>query len=276
VIPYDAEAARAREAGQILVQTTPDAPAARQYVGLVESLCLNGHGQPAVREGESPVLRAAAVFQGAPTSSDCLVGLQEPPPAAAGKNATPPPARNTFARPSRKTPTRLGPDDEPDLQTDSGILMSMPEIPVLRLPRLTAPKPDAPLAPSGNHRPPAAAPAARPAPPRRPAARKRKSRKSSLVLWVCLAMTLGFVLRFFYIPPRLAPLFIGVAVAGLVVMGLRLMAKPRAMVTRVVARIPASRLPPPGPIQPAARPEPKKEINNRLASLARRPREETR
>ncbi len=261
-IPFDAEAARARDAGQVLVHSAPDAPAARQFVGLVEKLCLkptNGHA--AGRTEESPLLRAAAAFQGGALATEC-VDLHAPSVATPENTPLPAIARATTTRPSRKAVPPPEPTEEPDLPTDAGILMSMPEIPILRLSRLGPRKPPAEPKPAAESKKPATD---------RPALDKPARTGTSVWLWVGLAIVLGFVLRFFAIPPRMAPLFIGAAVSAAVLLLLRLVLTPGEPAPRARPARAAAPRPAPAPPQAAARPDSRKEVNARLAALTRRP-----
>jgi chromosome partitioning protein len=272
-IPFDAEAARARDAGQVLIQTAPDAPAARQFAALVDNLSLKPtNGRAVRRTAESPLLRAAGAFQGAAQATAQCVDLLPEPIAVPENTPAPAPARRTAPRPPpRKAPPPPppAPTEEPDLPMDAGILMSMPEIPVLRLNGLGARKPAPPVAPSGSRKAvPGKSKSAAPE-SKKPAIDKPAPANTSLVLWVGLAMMLGFALRFLSIPQRLAPLFIGAAVSAAVLLLLRLVLTPSEPV-RPVRRLRAA-TPRPAQPQTAARPEPRKEANSRHGALTRRP-----
>jgi chromosome partitioning protein len=265
-IPFDAEAARARDAGQVLIHSAPEAPAARQYAGIVESLCLgptNGHA--AGRTDGSPLLRAAAAFQGGSASSACL-DLQPPPIAAPASTPVPAIARLNAARTRRmrRPPPPLEPTEEPDLPTDPGRLVSMPEIPVLRVSQLGSRNP-APTS-GGTSRRGGAGPAA----PSKKSARYRAFSGRApggmtLWLWVGVAIVLGFGLRLLAIPPRLAPLFIGAAVTGAVLLILR------AAVTEGEPSAPSRRSRTATPRVPSSRSDSRTEVNSRLTAVTRRP-----
>ncbi len=265
VIPFDPEAARSRDASAILVHTYPDAPAAARYVALVENLCLTAQCVVA-RSGEAPLLSAAAAFQ---TSAAPAVSYSFMPEPAIEKTPVPVPAHKT-PPPMRRVPPLPRQAEEPNLPTDVGGMMSMPEIPILRLPRRSSYKSAVPVVPTAARK-------SAPEQPRKPVADKPRSESKKPannpppLMWIGAAMVLGFGLRFVHIPPQFVPLVIGAAVTAGTLIVLRLLLSPG----EAPAPLSRSRIGSPRrtnePKKAAVRPEPAKEVNSRLAALTRRP-----
>ena len=280
-IPFDAEAAQARDAGAILQRTAPDGPAAVQYAGLVESLGLTGNGRRPT--AESPVLRAAAAFEVQPAAAsadtvrltESTTGTVEVKPASAPASPdTPPPEL----------------PEEPDLPTDVGAMHTMPRIPVLRFLPPSGGKPAAPVGPSAHRQAANGQPALNGhASPKLAASRsspalaklnsKGKDDNLSLFVWIGVAMVMGFGLHFIHIPQRLVPLVVSGAVTAGTLLLLRLLlppSSPTAAAIRPATRASGPRpRPQPQPQSetkpvPPRPPEPKKELTDRLASLTRR------
>ncbi len=265
VIPFDGQEAEARDAAQILLQSHPEAPSATAYTSLVEGLALSS-GTRAVRSGESPILRAAAVFKlEAPVAADVVVAAA--PQADVSEKTELPAIIRRALPPVRRAPPPPEPAEEPELSTDYGSMMSMPEIPVLRLPRSIADKPTAAVGPSRrNASEPSKKQADRSAPePKRPI------NPAPPLMWIGAAMVMGFGLRFVYIPPRLVPLVIGAAVTAAVLLVLRLLLTPN----EPSAPVATSRSSTPRRSNESKKTAaPPKEVNARLAAIARRPRRE--
>ena len=266
VIPFDPEAVRARDAVEILVHTISDAPSSVQYAGLVAGLELVGAAKRAANTTEMPVLRAAAAFQAnTVVPSESVVGLPEGPPVVLEETALPVPSRRLPV--PRKAPPPPEPSEEPDLPMDAGVMMSMPEIPVLRFPMLAANRPGVTLASAAHLKGPEQ--------PKKPAAEKPAAEKpgnnAPPLMWIGAAMIMGFGLRFVQIPPRLVPLVIGVAVAAGMLLLLRLLLTPNEPTNAAVQPRSTSPRRAKESKKAVARPETRKEVNARLSSLTRRP-----
>jgi chromosome partitioning protein len=274
VIPFDREAAQARDACQILVCSVPDAPSAAQYAVLAQSLELAAGSRHPDPGAESPVLRAAAAFKSEAVLAVCAVAAQE---SIADIETTPVPApvRRIPVPPQRKAPPAPEPTEEPDLPTDVGNSMSMPDIPIFRIREMIAERASAPIVPSAPRKPSAAKPPeptpAKAAPKPMPAKPAPAANNAPPLMWIGAAMVLGFGLRFVPIPPRFVPFMIGAAVAAGTLLVLRIFLTPNEPSGTVGARRSGSSRRGATPKKAAVRPEPKKEHNARLSSLTRRP-----
>ena len=300
VIPYDAEAIKAAEAGRIVSHTLPDAPAAAGYHALVAALGLASEEAEVGDAAASPLVAAAAALEaaGAPLGRPApalaaaassvtadVAGAAEPdialPPATVPDSAddtvhvpvsppTPPRRRLPQPGPARPLPRRPAPaapeDDIPDLDE----LLARQALP------RPGSRPPRPVVPSRSATPSAAVPVVPAAvipPPKKPEATKPAAppvvpmtANQPWMVWVGLASVVGVGLRFVQLPDFMLPVAVGVAVAAAVILVMRL-ASPSS---------PAAPAPAPQPAKPApqsskrvttlpAPPEPKKPLTVRPA-----------
>jgi chromosome partitioning protein len=226
VIPFDAEAVRAREQGLALVQAAPESPAAEQYQALMAGLSLAEQaGEQADAEAEASLRRAAAAVQVAKGKSravrtlaavavpaaDELPGLEDPPPPSFAPEA---PAALDDA-------PDLGAPVEPEMPTVSQII-HLPS-----LPRRSAPAPRPEPEPRPKRKPrvePPSEPAAEtpaPAAAEKPAAPGASS--YPWLIWIGAAIVFGVGLRYITLPEFMLPIAVGVAASAAAVLLLRLL-----------------------------------------------------
>src|SRR5262249_42673795 len=111
---------------------------------------------------------------------------------------------------------------------------------------------------------------------KKPAPKPETHSHRSMLVGIGVAMALGIGLRFIQIPVRLVPVAIGIALAASVLLLFPFLCNPPEQPTSSRGSRPGVRrrsreVPAVGaPIAPKS-PEPKKEINSRLATLTRRP-----
>jgi chromosome partitioning protein len=287
-IPHDTEAARIRDAGQVLVQAAPHSAIASLFVGLAVHLNLSGHGRKHVAHGaDSPLRLAIAACATVPAA----VGITVPEFTTPAADWTSPSENTSVKLPSPTFAPILPAPEEPDLPTDVG-RFSMPEmvlpplapslrsaskqVPLNRPPRRTPTPPKPPLVPP---RPPAPAP--RPSSGsktrltvvRRRVQQPLQANNRQLILWVGAGMILGIALRFVQIPVQFVPLTIGFAVTVGVLLLLRLVMVPADSADASPARPSGSRRTRViAPLVSSAKPaEPKRDSKGRISTIARRP-----
>ncbi len=263
VIPYDEEIRKALDAGRIVLEAAPEAPASQQYVQLAEILELTKEVNGADLKREAPLLEVAASMQAAglltsqrvpvavaSSSADTLVDTDPPvfdlpaePPVAA-----PPPSSAVHRLPpkSKATPPVSRPKSAP---------LVSPEPPS---------RPKTPVAEKKEDKP------AEAAPPKKPA---RPKAGQPTIVWIGIvgAIIIGLGLRFVpLMPDYMMPLVVGALVTSGVILALKLVlmnAENSAQTTAAARRTS-------GMFKKLSRAELKHESRARIAALARQNREQ--
>jgi chromosome partitioning protein len=249
VVPHDEEVAKAALFGHVLLQASPEAPAAAQYLGLAVALGLTEGRKPGQVFTDSPLAAAAATVP--------LVG------AGAGR---------PFAT---ATVSFHEMDTSPEFQADiPDNILPPTEAPATAV----APPADAAPPPEPVHRTPsrrvpavkAPTPVPAPAPltAEKVAARYAPARgrgSNAWLGWIAAGAVLGIGVRFLHLPPFMLPIIVGLGVAAGVIVLVRFL---NAAADDRPAGPPAKS----GPTRkPGSRPELRRDSNARLSSLTRRP-----
>jgi hypothetical protein len=210
-VPYDPEAGKASLFGQVLVHTSPEAPAALAYQEAVGELQLGRDvGKVAARPIETTLSLAAAAV------------LENPPPPRT------PPAPNKRKSSTRVARLRVPAPVSPSLRND-------PLIPQEREPAREGPHRPVPLVPraphvaleeSESHDEPAVPPL--------------HSTQSPALVWVGSAIVAGVGLRFVQLPDFALPMIVGMAVAAGVTLVLHLLTQANAQEKDLAASAPTS------------------------------------
>ncbi len=248
VIPFDDAVGDALQQGRILLEASPDAPAAAPYLQLAQSLKLADDPLPLKKAAGPAALVAAAASLLEPVGASAR---------ATGFAASSGPALDApEVAPDVESPPDLD-LPEPELPTFSGLARVAP-------PSLTLPAFRPPPAPVRKLETkltgPEEVPADRPA-PRRPSG-------GSTGWWfvgVGLAVAVGIGLRFIQLPDVTLPIAVGVAVTAGFILVMRLLQKAPEAPARPTPAL-AAALP-----KPAAKKEPaevRKDAAARLAALA--------
>jgi chromosome partitioning protein len=290
VIPFDEEVGKALACGKIAAHSASDSPAAGHYhllVGILE-LAADAHLGPAQAGAASPLLAAAAPqFAGVAASApgrthDSAAADVLPSDPVADERAE----LDQFSQPRPANPSEpelsdflhAAPELPPDEQSAGSVTGMGTELPTLsdlvlgpsslsagRIPILP-PVPEDEIEPPTPPRaapPPSPSVAPTPLTPKPSAPSPLLTPARTLLLAVGLAVVLAIGLRFFKLPEYVLPVAVGLAVAGGVVLALRL---------NLSARTGAPTTPSPTvkklPV-PARGAKEKRDANARLAALAR-------
>ncbi len=127
-----------------------------------------------------------------------------------------------------------------------------------------------PMRVPGPPKAPSKAPPPPPAP--KPPPGLATNSKNPVLIWVGVAVVLGISMRFVEIPRAVLPVLVGVAVAGLAVLVLKLSTsgQPKEVVKALPPRPGARPRLPDAKKPPSTRSDPRKELNTRLAAATRR------
>jgi chromosome partitioning protein len=190
VVPYDPEAGKASLFGQVLVQVSPEAPAAVAYQQMVGELQLGKE-----------------VSKGAPRPIETTLSL-----AAAAVLENPPPLRAPPAPSKRKSSTRMArlrvpAPVSPSLGGDPPD--AIPHVPLAGEPEQDKPQRPAPPLSRPSHSLPEENEANR-----EPSLPRLHSTQSPGLIWVGSAIAAGVGLRFVQLPDFALPMIVGLAVAA--------------------------------------------------------------
>jgi chromosome partitioning protein len=250
VVQHDEEVAKAAVFGQVLLQASPEAPAAVQYLGLAEVLGLTEGRKPAQAHTDSPLVAAAATVQ--------LVG--------AGASRRPFTATVSF------NDMETSPEFQADIPADLPPVEEVAPAAVESPPPPPAPEPPPHRTPS--KRVPAlqaAAPAPAAAPTKPAVARvpARRGPSNAWIGWIAAGAALGIGVRFLHLPPFMLPIIVGLGVAAGVIVLVRFLNSNNSDQAKPAAP-PAA--PKSGPARkPGSRPDLRRDPSARITTLIRRP-----
>jgi cellulose biosynthesis protein BcsQ len=305
VVPFDDEVGKAQMMGQIVTLASPESSASQQYLALTETLSLKrGQASEGSLSSASPLATLAASYQetrasahGSSNPCDARSGggtataLAEPPRDHEEADVVPDyPTEESVADLDDELPLPLPEEPDlplenelPDLETPSDDFIQLPEPEPEPEPQPVAPRsalvrPAAPIRPSTGPRsalPPKSS-ARVPGKPSAPAMTPPASGlNASHLLWVGLAVAGGVALRFVRLPEFMLPIVVGLAVAGVMVLVLRLVARPAEPTPQPAPRQPARadqrQTPSASPrTEERQAPPARKDPGSRLSSLANR------